>query len=238
MLEDLLNRFGIVFNFAAGFLLSPQLIGIHRIQRAEQWAEDKLSRLTLALKTLSPNATTELTWVVGLGAYMALALYLVAFLILRLAFSRTSFQAIIVVSTVGVALGVLLWMFTFVRYLTRPRKGRVLPEPGRYYRGALAAGAWMASPVFFTVVPLLGVVGALLNRGRPNNASADFLRSLPLMLLAPLLYFPLRLLIDVLAFVLSKLEGDDKLLALLTSFGILLFLAGNVLQFIATFHPQ
>lgn len=54
-----LNRLGIVLNFAAGFLIAPELIGIERIQRFEErmLARSRKTRAGLALEL--PRLTGE-----------------------------------------------------------------------------------------------------------------------------------------------------------------------------------
>jgi hypothetical protein len=44
-MENTLNRLGILLNFIAGFLLAPQLIGLRRIQAAEEWLEEHAAEL-------------------------------------------------------------------------------------------------------------------------------------------------------------------------------------------------
>ena len=56
MIEDELNRIGILLNFFAGFLLSPALLGLERLRHIEKWTERKLSNFRDRLSVLGLKA--------------------------------------------------------------------------------------------------------------------------------------------------------------------------------------
>ena len=58
---DWLNRLGIVFNFLAGFMLAPELLGIQRIHRLEKRLENAITKTNKALS--SPLERIQGLWV-------------------------------------------------------------------------------------------------------------------------------------------------------------------------------
>jgi hypothetical protein len=166
--EDTLNRVGILLNFAAGFLLSPGLLGVDRIRRLEAALE---------------------RWGQQVAAWMQLA---VLAPIYYLASGGLTYYKVVAV----VALAGLIWLWTTTTY------------------------SFLMS-VALTVAGLVALIVAV---------------AAPLIFLAPLILVLLALERCVEA-LLTRLAGDDRLLAALTIAGIVAFSVGNALQFAATFHP-
>lgn len=159
--EDWLNRIGIILNFLAGFLLSPTLLGLERLQRIEAWAERKLT----ATRQWSQSEAAITTAAVMLAAVITIEVISGFAITLRLGSGRD------VLMYVG-----LLMVFAVCLVLLVARK---------------------QSPASLSV----RLVGFLAEAA------------------------------------IRSLEGNDRLIGWITAAGIITFIVGNALQFVATFHP-
>ncbi len=90
--HEWINRYGIILNFFAGFLLAPELLGITRLQRAENAIERTLMRskelLSPFVSLMAPRpllGELKLVSILVFCAAMSAALYATAFHYLRLA---------------------------------------------------------------------------------------------------------------------------------------------------------
>lgn len=103
-----LNRLGLILNFAAGFLLAPELIGHQRIQR---W-EDRIERLGGMLNTVLGSETDDSPRARRLGGVASILLMcLVVYLVYGWLFwseASDEFNAFLIVSLVGLATAISL----------------------------------------------------------------------------------------------------------------------------------
>ncbi len=61
------NRLGILLSFVASFLIAPELIGLERFQRLEDWLESQGSRLASVLEQVRQRVDNEDILVIGSG---------------------------------------------------------------------------------------------------------------------------------------------------------------------------
>lgn len=164
MIEDGLNRVGILLTFTSGFLLSPQLIGISRIASFERWSERRLKGFGTTARQMSSAV---------------------------LHYERLGPLTVFVCSTMLIVLAVILSTYLDDRF-----------GHDRMVKFALPFA------VGLVVVPWLTILLSLV------------------------------LIRKVSEVVVRKLEGDDRLLSVFTTLGIVAFTTGNAFQFAATFHPK
>jgi hypothetical protein len=108
--EDILNRAGIVLNFAAGLLLAPQVIGLDNIRRAEQWLDLRAWMLNRLIESRLPFLAER--------RYAAMRItYAVPLVLLGLVEGFRPFTAIgkFVLGITCLLTAVLFWLYPFTR---------------------------------------------------------------------------------------------------------------------------
>lgn len=243
MIEQILNSLGIFLSFVAGFLISPELIGIPRIQKFENWTEEKLAGMRRMI-TESPMLEGLTRMGIGPGANILVIIGVLIFWAYARSnydpFGRTAWLTFWTLT----ALALPGWLWLGWYWFLRPVIWRVPPPfPQGLARASIGATIWMAMPF---VLPLIVVLAFVVSRytGRQFEAIHDFARGMrtqfykiPLFIVMPLFYYPLLGFSALLGRFLARLDGDDKLRALLVTAGIGFMTLGNGLQFIATWHP-
>jgi hypothetical protein len=208
MTEEALNRIGILLNFAAGFLLAPQLIGLDRIKKAERWAESTAANAhgTAGQRVASRQERERRS----AGAYAGFPEF----------DSPLSFRDI-----AGLAMGVALFValgWGAVRILHDDLGFPVwLALVAAVFAGWAVVACILAVILRLVVIPLVWPVMLVfvLYRVRPTVS-----------------YQAARATGFSAGWIVRKLEGDDRLLGLLTGVGVICFVVGNALQFLATFR--
>lgn len=196
--KDWINRIGIIMNFAAGFMLAPELIGVSRLRKIEIIVEIVLSNQ----RQLLTRATEKIQdfFAITKGR-LTFGLAVIAGIILLIVITEKS----------------LLLRYIFI---------------------------WI---ICVFVVGLLGAIYALI-KGRKDEIFDGFMASFVLVyaitypalpsigiaLLYPILGIIIAI-INATGYVLKRLSGDDRLRSILIYWGILLFITGNLLQFLSTF---
>ncbi len=184
MTADDFTRVGIGMALISGFLLAPQLIGIARIQRTEQWAKQRLEKGHWSLHT---RARTErdfdpffsvapiLWWTAIVGVISGLSwalLGIASYILLALTTSLSHWICAVAAALAVVALS------------------------------AWRSSAWLMAAIWF-----------------PR-------------------WIAVQVAAKVAGWLVSWLRGNDRLLGIITVVGVVLFVAGNVLQFIGTFDES
>jgi hypothetical protein len=213
--EDILNRVGVVLNMVGGLLLAPQLIGLDRIQSAEEAAERTIQRVhtsaSLRVRDFEhkPQTLIEIFlsifdpftpryWVSKAGIIMLIqGTMTLAVLTAGLSFGAHALFGwpLIVVAPVA---AVTCWLLALLPVW---EQWRVPKRQWAFAVAFLPLGLW------------------------------NFLLGIPILFK----YIAARCLVIVAGFVLGRLGGNEKLLGLLTSTGLLFFVAGSGCQFSATF---
>lgn len=214
--KEWINRIGIILNFLAGFMVAPELIGVERLAKIENymeelfasrktWLESNHSLITNYFndetidddqkfnKTLAVISLSSLATIIAITILIWIRQYLLSFF----------------------ALGVYYFLvFALITHFFSE-------ETYRKFRASFSKSikkyfSWR----IFSSIAFIALLSVYL----------------------PFWYIAVKSLIVILAlfqkpmtFVLSKLSGDEQLRYILVRWGILLFVLGNLFQFIATF---
>lgn len=217
-----INRIGILLSFVAGFLLAPQLIGLQRIGRAQQWAEHRLTRnrsaadqriglqqATLSHQARHPGGTTLMGF--G-GAADALSLYGLGLFVCAFGFVGLAFCV-----AASLLSGVLdIWLTLALAVVL----------------------AWLAAFAWFGAMYVV----------KSDNAVIDFLAKASFTAVlwpVTLILFGYQSVVRVqytfvliaaqLSVAILRRLQRDRLIGWMTTAGIVCFVGGNALQFWATF---
>lgn len=244
-----LNRLGLVVNFIAGFMIAPELVGIERLKRLEAWlerllssAKDRLTRSENRLRNLSMKITER---------FFASGCILLPLLFLLTCIYSTFWwfgaQTPILAGSVIVGAYLLLMSFGSNEFIRRapdyqayhgngapqPLAGQLYEQEQKKYEEYIRRTSTLRGRVVqvFSIL-ILG----------PVSAFAVILQGTALLLISllvlPLLYL-IKLILSlgfrILSTITRNLEGDDRLRAILVSWGIVFYILGNMLQLIATF---
>ena len=252
--EDILNRIGIVMNFLAGFFLAPELLGLDRIRRVADWAERSTRRLHAAAEENVDAATKFKTQFdhrphnldealfaeiesedydetlgpdpggpTGIGYMMNMWARARVPILPR--FNR-AFVRYLLAGAILFALDATLWylLYEAATYIVPPVAATISAS-----MVLVAAMLILLRQAMSTFKPRYLVPGALLWGWA---ICALFVLTSISILLSGLVARPVARLCRSVA---DRLSGDDRRRAIVTSVGILLFIAGNGLQFAATF---
>ena len=223
MTEEALTRIGISLSFIAGFLLVPELLGLDRIARAERWAQDRAARAHAgAGRRIADDHARKVSFI---GGYAGPPEF-------NTALSLGEVAALGAWSVVCAMVG---WSLI----------GVLEDQDGlAFWLSLLAAplAAWLV--VAFAML----WVRWLADRFRPVRSRiglqwlAISSALWPPLVLLQLLHLPVtisyyaaRLTAAVAHSIMRVLEGNDRLIGLVTAVGVLLFVLGNAIQFLATF---
>jgi len=214
-----LNRAGIILNFLAGFMLAPELIGLARLQRAEDRIERTLQTMRRVSNQLTPSELTPNRVVtsdfmtVYSGIYFAI---LGSLLLLTISSGLDYLSAFLFVVVLIRAIYQVCIILT-----ARIVKASGVPDGG-LHRYALKNSRLA---LITTVMIILGLV--LL----PVTIPIMIMLSIVVLVELVILRF-VRYLLDRM---IGLMLGSDRLRSILIFWGILFFIGGNLLQFVATF---
>jgi hypothetical protein len=236
----LLNRIGIILNFAAGFMLAPELIGLERIARAEIWLE-KQSELWKGLvdrryKTILPIAYVEVRdFDVKTGCLLPVFSFVVTALLWGFVIGPNIKLAtkITLISFVGIFLVVSAFL-TGIAEVTQNDKYKVK----NIFAIILFVILYRTSSLHFAseIYPYLYGREFVIGMGAsiPYMVVNTLLNWSVLSLYLMIAYIP-KVFYNVFSFIRKTLEGDERLKSIVVSTGIVIYILGNLLQFIATF---
>jgi hypothetical protein len=218
----LLNQVGIVLNFLAGFMLAPELLGLERLRRIETYIE---KRLTFMSNLADKIGNKFSSFGRGIGDSFVKA-----------GLAKPSFtNNVFAVHSLAVCIILLvLALFVGVVYITYIIFGKVVASVIMFY-------LYIKS----VINPELsdhdeGWYPKLLL----TNAYLRFLLPIYMVIAAfALILYPFYIVIalatkQLLSFIIRKLEGEARLRSVLIWWGIIFFILGNALQFIATFDTR
>lgn len=229
--EESLNRVGIFLNFVAGILLTPSVIGLDRIKGIEDWAEKTMRRL----QESSQRAVTEyeevrsrqVSSVWWAGKRPGLTRFLGDIV-------ESVVSALYITMLVVLPLGIGVWFITawFVVVMTHAEG----------YRSLVVTLAVITLP--WLVLWLIAII--CFSIAMPTNSPSLLYAGTTFAVAGcwPLLirfiphsirYLWAKLVFKIGKTVIARLEGEEKLLASMTVLGMLLFVAGNAIQFGATY---
>jgi len=221
----LLNRLGIILNFIAGFLIAPELIGEERLKHFEIWMKERLHRI---------NKLTDIKRYTQGQSIKNVKLKEVQTVFSTSPAIKAQFEAmdkakknrakLYYLTLIG--LWLLLWQIVeyqahkFIFVLSAIGIFFVIGlihhylEVSQYEWLAISLIEFLMNFLGFVVYPLFFII--------------FFLLSISIRTVMYLFYQPTRLAIHI-------LQGRDRLKSIVVSLGIILFILGNLFQFIATF---
>ena len=189
--KDWLNRYGIILNFIAGFMVAPELIGIERLRTLEQKLEQWLK--TLKEKLSSEKMTAKDLFMGGLFVVLQSAPALILIIVLYpLAKERLAW-----------IIGAII-IFYFLVWLGKELDSGILQL------------------VTFPLILLWMILVELL-------VSPFF------SVILFIIYVITTAIHTLIGFLISNLEGEERLRSIFVWWGILFFIIGNALQFLSTF---
>jgi hypothetical protein len=246
---DTLNRLGIVLNFAAGFLLTPELLGRDRIERIERRVEIIASRLSSLLTPLEARPGTgeprtvslSVSLSVVLGAMLCFGIWIV----LWPGENEAKMLLALLLTVDGVyCLGFLrLWTRLSLREASRsiPWFHFLIVVVISISANVIVVAAFGAVPL---LIPLLLTVWLSLSMYTELSAPLRILVALPLFaFMWPLflvgsvvlsLWIGVRRIGSLLVYITDP--ERPRLRDLMVSLGIAAFILGNALQLIATYE--
>lgn len=245
--SDWTNKLGIILNFFAGFLIAPELLGLDRLRKFEELIE-KVARgintfLEHPLFFLNKTLRQQNKVLINIAIPIAILLSLFNAVIFFRGAKAVYFEnlglppytnnsiigaiALLVVAISGFYSSIYfldLWIDeaeqkeNIISSLETGRENSILQIWRRW---------WQKSPLKLWILLL-----------RPFSAPGLVLLLLPYLvffLFFLFVYIVLWLIKILFAYILKKLSGNDQLKSIFVWWGIILFIAGNLLQFMATF---
>jgi len=233
-----LNRIGIIFNLAAGFMVAPELIGFERLKKIELTLNNRLSYLQILFKnTLSKTLyqfkkmlpTSISVGIIIIGFVVTPFFNYFNSLLLNLGLPLTKNNLSTIEGVIIVVIWAILVLYnknwlerkTGTKYTDRTiieEKLFLLPDRIKKIRHTLLR---VPLQIFFLIVfiPLTPFI---------------ILIEIMWIILLLLVLVPSAILYPLINKVTEKLQGEDRLKPILVSNGIILFIAGNLFQLIAT----
>ena len=210
MFAEWLNRVGIILNFLAGFLLAPELIGIDRIKKAEKKMEStgaKLKKIVHTTLEKLPKRSLVMILFERNPFFPVLMTFISALLIIWIIKFSGFPLGNIVINTIVLIFSVIT-ISLIVFYFVHTTYMSLVRKDRETQKKLLEA-------FFLTLFsPFVFIAHAFIY---------------------PSLILAMRFFENIIGFVVRKLEGDKKLLAILVFWGVIFFIIGNVLQLLATF---
>jgi hypothetical protein len=215
--HEWLNRLGIVLNFLAGFLLAPELIGLHRLSRFEEWLETQIKLQLESIKHL--YAPIEKYLYIGfpmaqLGIWLEVSARKIIILVLVLSLFSILWWAVFVYILASVKLRPEYTATVVFFFIT-------VPSSALWVISSFNLNTEVLKTIFFfvTVIAVLqwGFVGGIFVVG---------------MYLLP------KALEQLLTLSLHSLMENEGLRSIVVTVGVVFFIIGNFLQLWATFGPD
>ena len=208
MSGEWVNRMGIILNFCAGFLLAPELIGIQRLQRFEKFLEHRVRNFS---GELPERMLGLLAYWLPRQLFFALLPFSLCSLVLWCFFLWITVIVLELSTQVIVAIVVLSVVGPLVATFLDAFMHRNDPVVGLGVIGQIA-------------FPILTIELSFLLIPRMIWGAVRF--GLFLVFWRPLSW--------VLGRGIARLTGNDRLRGIVVTLGIVLFVVGNTLQFLAT----
>ncbi len=228
MANHWLNRFGILLNFIAGFLIAPELIGIKRLKKFEQRLEKILTTIVSKLTNWLKKFTTREAGLAILGLVLFLAFSYFFFIApLLKAVSEWGFITLLILfytkvlpNPIGLAIILLVCLPTAIGVINSDLNGRKWTisnlKPNLLKYSLMFIGSIFFFPLSLILsIPLIALIGVLT-------------------LVIFISYLIIILLLPIFRFILHKLEGNNRLKSLLVFLGIIMYIIGNLLQLITS----
>lgn len=225
MNKEWVNRIGIIFNFLAGFMIAPELIGIERLKRIELNIEDTLLHLSKSLVQQFAywrlKVREDLSDLSGILIATLTFLVPISILVGVLLLIHQYFLAICALVLFCSAFALLLWianlriadrMCDHQEYMYYTGQRTRLPEIPKHL-------------VRFNPLSLLLLLLMPL----------QLLRLIIVVVFGGLVIVSLRGINKLISFLIRILDGQERLRATLVSTGIIVYILGNALQLISTF---
>jgi len=159
-----LNRIGMLLNFAAGFLLAPQIIGVRHLHRLEAWLEKGLSAAVTANSrwlTSNPHLISDTSWQIVL-------LMTPGWFVLARALAHapsTAFQSWFIEAAAGlgiaIASGCALWVLVYLLMVGFEGLGDLIesdPVPPKPLRSRI--GLHLSGVAYYGGAPV--IIGAVI----------------------------------------------------------------------------
>jgi hypothetical protein len=241
-----INRFGIIFNFIAGFLLAPELIGSKRLKKWENRIENSISNIAPSFRKFV-NSVWE---------YASIMLVFIALILIAIAISSVFFRD-------------RLALF-FTQFYAKAQTELIIERNTSSIIGSLRNEALSIrdeSPFVLAINGFLLLASyitpiILFNRHATGNTIVKLVKLLKSIAIVTLIFIVLAVLSFVLLkifffetlfilfafflvwfltlaclplfrFILTRLAGEDKLRSNLMAIGVFFFIIGNLLQLIA-----
>ncbi|HJQ14496.1 MAG TPA: hypothetical protein VJ830_07095 [Anaerolineales bacterium] len=230
--NTLLNRIGIILNVLAGFLIAPELIGVERINRFQVILETRINDNTQLLK--DRTARYQHFYILDNVDYRFVLVHSLIVTLIAIGIIYSVLMRDFVLMGQFMILGFTL---SFVYALLMiwehiyPEASHEIRDIAPRFRGR----DMLANGVDSVLLLLLAVILAI------TWMAASFIITIVVLLSSRRLYPAAVILILLLGlqktigFIVLRLQGDDRMQTLLISWGIALFIVGNLLQLIATF---
>lgn len=219
------NRLGIILNFMAGFMVAPDLIGIKRLKIFEKILEKQIQKFTdwnsntrWLFFNLAKEVYEKLPFI-GYSILMLTTFYYGFEYVEWLIKNPTSLQAIVSFALLIILLIIFLIFLSLITFYVR----------GRDF-GNVSQDTSFASSLFQFITFILWIIPLWL---------MSLTRILLRLLISLILAVPVFCIVIINApfkFTLSYLEsGEEQLLKVYTTIGLVFLITGNFFQFIATY---
>ncbi|HEX6371028.1 MAG TPA: hypothetical protein VF006_19075 [Longimicrobium sp.] len=219
--NDWVNRIGVILNFAAGFMVAPELIGLDRLRHLETRIERRLEsirsslhgRMAITKKFIGYLGTTSPFWI---GLCLALAIVaVIGLLFIRLFWYALGLLAVVYALLVYLGIAEMRW---------RGRAERIRQHFLPFFPGEDDAPASTMAVIRRYHILLLfylpwRMLWSLIADGLFESIRKVFFTSA--------LAGVERLIV--------RLEGNERLRFMVVFWGVVFFIAGNLLQFVGTF---
>lgn len=227
-----LNRIGIILNFCAGFMLAPELLGVNRIRKLENRIKSFLNSFYSYSHNKSYTTIIEKPHFHGISCLMAVSInkkgnsykeyhivdwritistVIISLLILLTYFLRNQYYFILL----------LLIFFIIIRSLIKTILGF------KSDIGILMILPYSVALLFKNILKYVSSLTILLL----NYLIYFILPILPLLIIVLFIFLPLSIFI----FILDNFYSRRELRSIMIWWGIIFFIVGNLLQFLATF---
>lgn len=214
-----LNRIGIILNFLAGFMVAPELIGLERINKFEQYIEDRIELTKSSInRFLSENPLSfELEWLQR-NLFKSMLLSLTLICLSSVFWLIINSQLLVKVNSLIIASLLLLFILIIplipvLLLAVQTRNDSLAVKQGRSVE-------LVVSVPFKLFVLINGV----------------FIWGILLGLFLFLVYVIPQIIDSLLGTILRILSGNERMQSLLVAWGIVFFIVGNLFQLIATFE--
>jgi hypothetical protein len=241
--QEWTNRLGIILNFAAGFLIAPELLGLERLRKAETSIETIAAKFGAFLErprfyirqSLRQQNSALITTTVLVAILICLVETIFIFrIVLDLALQNWPLPKT-TLRSIGLFVFVGLMFFLSAIYLIY-----FWAEETKQTENIIAKlqnGKGKPILQIYRRLNQNSVIAFLSIFARPLAAPGLLILIIPFAILY-VIFLLLFVIISIIrapfTFVIKKLSGDDKLESVLTWWGVLFFISGNLLQLIAT----